>query len=262
MKKTLFFLIALCNVVYGGIVTDHLELHFKCDENTGTSTYDTIVNAEGTLVNGAGWTNGICGYGIDFTPDNKRISVANASLPAFFKSAMPTLTIDMWIYISSVKLSYLSVPEEGTSWYFTYNHVSANHLSAYLYGTGGWCADNVTVPTGAWTQVGFVYDGAHCQFFINGQFTNSVANTGNIPAILKELRFSWSDSNVGLNGYMDEMKIYSKALSAAEVLQNYNYELGGCAAPAAPSINPLRRIPQFINKSIPTGCIAKRSNNE
>lgn len=95
-----------------------------------------------------------------------------------------------------------------------------------------WIADlfhsnTVNVTNGSWNYIGFARDGDYVYFYVNGSLSsvgtgfaakNATPNSGN------DRRIGRQTTNTGydFNGDISNFKIYNKALTAAEVLQNFN----------------------------------------
>jgi hypothetical protein len=91
-------------------------------------------------------------------------------------------------------------------------------------GSGGTKHDgSITISTGVWTHICVVFIAGQASIYINGQFDNSGAietvqnsthpmHIGNYPSL----------NQYNFDGKWATLKIYHKALSATEVLHNYN----------------------------------------
>jgi hypothetical protein len=88
------------------------------------------------------------------------------------------------------------------------------------------------LSTTTWTHVAATYDGATLRFYVNGAQASSKAASGNIAVTNGALRIGgnniWGE---WFNGSIDEMRIYNRALSAAEIQADMN-------APLAPNTPP------------------------
>jgi len=84
-----------------------------------------------------------------------------------------------------------------------------------------------TIPVRTWTQVAFTYDGTNKKIYINGTLDNSSAQTidpaspAAFNACIGSMGYS-SCLQYTLNGALDDVRLYNRALSAAEVKQLYN----------------------------------------
>ncbi|MBU4205102.1 LamG domain-containing protein, partial [Patescibacteria group bacterium] len=93
----------------------------------------------------------------------------------------------------------------------------------YVYGASSYSAISGTIPTGTWTHVAAVYDGAP-KLYINGVYRGAAAsitkNNYNVPVTLGCRNNGGSSYTEYLNGTIDEVKIYSRALSGAEIARS------------------------------------------
>lgn len=104
----------------------------------------------------------------------------------------------------------------------------------YIYGTTGLIASMGFSPTlNVWQQHDFVFDRAsspYIKYYLNGVYNSSsnTNNAGNIAASINTSRnLDIARSQAGgvqryFNGSMPAVKLYNRALSAAEVAQNFN----------------------------------------
>lgn len=72
-----------------------------------------------------------------------------------------------------------------------------------------------------WTHVVGTYDGAKLSLYLNGKLVNSFAVTGRINYNHGSLYIGGDTTNANFKGLIDEVCIYERALTAAEVLSNY-----------------------------------------
>jgi hypothetical protein len=81
---------------------------------------------------------------------------------------------------------------------------------------------NTHVSLNTWYHVVGVYDGAFL-IYINGKLDNSVEHTGTIDTNDSDLILGgyYSTGNL-IDGTLDDVRIYNRALSATEIKQLYN----------------------------------------
>jgi hypothetical protein len=72
-----------------------------------------------------------------------------------------------------------------------------------------------------WHHIVSIYDGSNLSLYYDGIFINSSSSTGNITNTSKALEIA-TRSGDGYKGNLSVARIYNRALSAAEILQNYN----------------------------------------
>jgi hypothetical protein len=76
----------------------------------------------------------------------------------------------------------------------------------------------VAIPVGAWTHLATTYNGSTLTLFVNGVSVATQAATGSIASNTGPLRIGgnaiWGEY---FNGLIDEVRVYSRALSASEI---------------------------------------------
>ena len=80
-----------------------------------------------------------------------------------------------------------------------------------------------TLSTGVWAHIVGTYDGTNMKLYINGSLDITKSRVGTIPTSTNSLRIA--EANINNNEYegnIASVKIYNKALTSAEVTQNYN----------------------------------------
>ncbi len=101
-------------------------------------------------------------------------------------------------------------------------------------------AQGTAIPVNAWTHLAVTYDGATLRLYVNGAASGTAAYTGSIPASTGVLRLGgnsiWGE---WFKGTLDELRVYNRALSQAEIQGDMNTPVGGSApadtqAPTAP----------------------------
>ncbi len=84
---------------------------------------------------------------------------------------------------------------------------------------------NSPIELGKWTYIAATFDGTTAKLYINGILSNSVAYSGSLSTSsdnsLKFCRHG-SSSLYYCSGLLDSVRLYSRAISAAEVMSNYN----------------------------------------
>ena len=107
---------------------------------------------------------------------------------------------------------------------------------AFIY-----CAS--TLATGVWYHVAMVYDGSSIRGYVNGGLDGTKAASGTVQATDYPLRIgayapiNGTGSKGYVNGRVDELSFYGRALSAAEIQAVYNAgSAGKCLGPIPPYI--------------------------
>ena len=102
----------------------------------------------------------------------------------------------------------------------------------HLYrGTNGWTFllgstslnHNSDIPsTGTWYHIAATYDGVNQKLYINGDLKDTESMSGSIPTNSNSLYIAGDTTNRYFDGKIGAAKIYSKALTAEELLADYN----------------------------------------
>src|SRR4030095_2439569 len=95
-------------------------------------------------------------------------------------------------------------------------------------------------PVGNWTHVALTYDGAALRLYVNGTVVATQAAAGTVEANTKPLRIG---GNVPygefFQGIIDEVRVYNRALSAAEIQADMTTPVsGGGPADTTPPTAP------------------------
>ena len=109
----------------------------------------------------------------------------------------------------------------------------------FLYGTGvifdrhnaggtDSASNSATIGTGTWYHLVGTYDGSNLVAYVNGVAGSSTASSRSLGGNSNSLAFGRQANGAAsfFNGRMDEVAIWSRALSADEVLQLYQYSAG------------------------------------
>ena len=216
---------------YGGpdIITDGLSFAYdagseRCYSGSGTSATNLMSQASpGTLQNGVGFNTANGGFW-EFDGVDDKIEVTNFPTSVFNGSC----TMESWVYwnddSSSIILGNYNVGA---------NDVNFEKLDNYrlrFYWNRG--ERDVTTSYNAvsgsvWQCVVFVRDTAAnaFKFYVNGILVQTTSNDGsNIASTGSTFRIG-ADSRNGstvTNGDISTVRMYNRALTSAELLQNYN----------------------------------------
>ena len=202
------------------IVTDGLV--FAIDAGSarsydGTTTINSLVGSStGTLTNGVTYQS-INGGVFDFDGVDDNINT-NFTIPAGDRS------MDLWIKYDTLASSggggYSLTGVQQSGGRYLYSGIQSNG-SGYSYAgnTGG--AYNYTFSAATWYYIATVMDSGTTRHYVNGAqvatrtYTSSVAST--TPVMIGAI-----NSQHEIDGLIPITRIYNKALTAAEVTQNYN----------------------------------------
>jgi hypothetical protein len=189
----------------------------------GTTVYDVSNTA-------LSWTASNITYNTDpikyFSFNGSNSSLVSSTSSAYDSQ---TITMECWFYPNAlaqngflfekgaVNTQYsMFLNGDGTFYFRTYSSTTENNLTFTL-------SSYVTVST--WTHIACVYSSGTKTIYINGtQITQSTGagavNTGQTNQYIG--KYGNAADNYPFNGRIAESRVYNIALSAAQVVQNYN----------------------------------------
>jgi len=234
-----------------GPISNNLLLNMDAGNSSsypgsGTSWYDISGNSRVATLSG---------YGGGSTPTYSssgggsilfnRASTTNDSAAVFSLSAggtswadlTSTVTLSLWFYTgtSAVMIiagkGFQTTPNQEYQAYQFYTN--GNSIVARV--TAGGATSNADVSTtfsyNTWTNVTLTYNGSTLSLYKNGTLANSTSKSGTITDIYHwpfviggqyNANNSYNLPTDGFNGYVGQVLLYSNALSADDVLYNYN----------------------------------------
>jgi hypothetical protein len=190
------------------------------NEGSGTTLGDSSGNGRTGAVSGATWTAGKYGQALNFDGNNDLVTLSDLDLTGSF-------TVMAWMQTRSLHA------DECASLVMKARDYGFEICDGRLYagvGTGtSWTAMPSVALTSAdlnvWKHVALTYDGTTLRFYIAGALVGTAA--GAHGSNNSALRFGrWSSNGEYWNGLIDEVRIYGRALSQAEVQVNLNTPIG------------------------------------
>ncbi len=217
-----------------GIPTLGLSSYWPMNENTGTNVTDITGNGLNATANNTSWqTTGKIGSALDF---NGTTSVVTTSATPWVNN-MARFSISAWIYPRSLgegnhgriigKSAGTDISSDGWMLNMTNDVVNglaftmdfnSTHLSIV--------SDANAYALNSWTHVALTWDGtpaaSSVKLYVNGsQITTSYTNSGGGARADDSANVVMIGNNPAnsrtFDGYLDEVRIYNRTLSAAEV---------------------------------------------
>ena len=222
---------------FGKIVTDGLVLCLDAaDRNSyvsgSTTWFDVAGSNNGTLTNGPTFNTGN-GGSIVFDGVNDYVDCGNGSSI----NIPDNVTVNIWFKINSLTGYQGIIAKRNFSTGFTnYGINFSNDYNSFqvYFNTGGGnnfklalttMTNNFT--TNVWYNVCAVFEksssNTNIYVYKNGVLLTSNTEAGNLAAVSTPLTLgSSAASSERFNGNIADTQIYNRALTASEVLQNYN----------------------------------------
>jgi hypothetical protein len=206
---------------------------WKFDEGTGDIAADSSGNGnDGTLNGPVEWTTeGKIGGAMAFTGPYNFVLVPSAP------SLNPTqeITITAWINPSwTGNNRILQKSTEGSDTQYRLIKEGGNNIRVHFPPISRFEVTNNIPPQGEWTHLAATYDGSAIKVYYNGVVVGETAASGDMATTDGPLFIGnkWSQAPAGdeFNGIMDDVRIYSRALSQSEI-----QKLGGDPKASAPA---------------------------
>lgn len=239
-----------------GQATDGPLLWLKLDEAAGATTFADSggAGANSACAGDACPTLGVAGrigQAAQFDGVNDRVQ-ANLNTPA------AAYSLAAWVrYTGAAWENWRTVLEFGDDapWFGV---TPSGQLTLYPVITGG------AVPLNQWTHVAYTWSGAENRLYLNGQAVavNNSAPPGGGQGLGLALESNGLSPWLGL---LDEVRVYGRALSAAEIGQLANPEVGPIVnppPPPAPGPNTARLIDLTVSIYKPVTTPAERQPYE
>lgn len=205
---------------------------------------DLAGNNHGTLQNGATYASGQVGQAFSFDGVNDVVQVTDA--PSLDFSPTASLTVELWAYrTSSNPIMHLvgkrvNCDLSSINYQLAMNTTTSEGLSFGGNGTTGRVSTGMNLPLNTWTHLAGTFDGATFRLYINGQLAGSAFGTLG-PTNDAPLLIAGAGSCQTFGGLLDEVSLYNRALSPAEIQSIYNAgSAGKCkTASGCPTITGL-----------------------
>jgi hypothetical protein len=201
--------------------------YWTFDEGTGSTTYDySGQNATGSWQGTASGNNNtyytagkVGGYAGQFDGTNNWVAIPNIARANQFTDMAwikPNLTVGCTSEnICAIISQYFSV-FPGSSYLAYYD----NGLTP----SGWFKTNNGVIGNNVWQHVALTYDGSNVNLYINGSLSAQApaSRTGALGSRSCIGSASCAAASRSFNGPIDDVRIYSRALSTAEIAAIYN----------------------------------------
>jgi hypothetical protein len=198
--------------------TAGLVAAYSFNQGSGTTVADASGNGHTGVISGAAWTTqGRFGNALSFNGISEWVTVNSTGL----LNLTTGMTVEAWVFPTATTGVREILIKEGSN-VDIYNLYARNWRglpeSNVFVGGSNRVAEGPALPLNAWTHVAGTYDGTTLRLYINGVQAASTAISGSITTSTGPLRIGgnsmWGEY---FQGRIDEVRIYNRALSQAEI---------------------------------------------
>ena len=198
-------------------------MHLPMMEGAGTTVYDASRYGNDGALNGCKWVEN----GLEFNGTSDYVDCGNN--PSLYITG--AITISAWINIAvdDTFRTIYACGYDGTYQNYIWVDIFNTNYPHFRIIKGGigynlFASKTVTVADG-WSHIAFVWNGAIMKIAMNGIFdANTKPFTGTL-AYDSTLTEIGRRTTTHYNGSIDEVRIYNRALSAAEIKRAYKREV-------------------------------------
>ncbi len=243
-------------------LTTNLVSYYKLDESSGNAS-DTV-GANNLTNNGTtGYASALINNGIDLGTTNSSKWLSSST--EYGISATGAITISLWLKmrteISSSEQCFLArsvINASGSSIQMSYEYNSGTRRVRFLrYGsTNSLQYYTITMGTANWHHFVVTFDGSTILGYVDGVQRTTEANSGTQSIGGTAMSVGATGGTLHTSAYMDEIGVWSRALSGAEVTSLYNSGAGLAYPFSTSNIKSYNQNLKANIKSINTNVIA------
>jgi RHS repeat-associated protein len=208
----------------GGNVPNGMVAAYGFEEGNGGTAADSSSNANDGTISGAAWTSsGKYGNALSFDGTDDSVAIPDSNS----LDLTSAYTLSAWVKLDSVSTRYQDlILKERNGNDGAYSLDADGPISARpsmgIRKSGGWEWANAPDPlsTNQWAHLAATWDGSTAKVYLNGTLVKTQGMTGTIVTSTGQLRIGGTavfGSNRFLDGLIDEVRIYNRALSQTEV---------------------------------------------
>ena len=212
------------------LTTAGLVGHWKLDETSGTTAADSSGNGN----------DGTMNSGLDATSDSGKGAVGNALrfLSNYGAISIPDdatlnpsnqITVSSWIKTTNASTSRMLYKWDGGSNNDYILWKTGAGIPRFEINTSGGSvilsATAVDINDGIWHHITGTYDGSTVSIYVDGVFNNSIAHSGTLNDGTRPIVVgaeNTTGATFSVNGQLDDVRIYDRAITDAEVTALYN----------------------------------------
>ena len=199
---------------------------YNFEEASGTTAFDASGQNNHGAITRATYTSGKYGKALNFDGVNDWVTVNDVAALDLTKG----MTVEAWVYPTAISGNRTVLVKENarTLVYYLYANTSDDSPNRPLgggvfAGTYRYIYGGSQLTTNQWTHLAVTYDGATQRLYVGGAQVASRAQTGSMTVSSGALRIGgnslWGEF---FKGWIDEVRVYNRALSAAQIQADMN----------------------------------------
>ena len=194
---------------YQVLIDEGEVARWKLDEASGTSLSDSSGNSNTATATGTTVVAGKYGNARNFSGSDK------LAVPSITGNPMIS-SVSLWVYTVGAVSGNTYVFDEGgnNNWIQIYNSKVRSGTTGSYY-----CDSAATLSQNTWYNITKVFDGNVFSLYLNGTLTCSISALGTSPGAITIGQYG--GGGYGFNGYIDEVRMYNKALTSNQVNSLY-----------------------------------------
>jgi hypothetical protein len=230
-----------CNSDPGSCMTKGLVAYWSFDEGSGNIAYDSSGNGNHGTIYGAKWTNGKFGQALSFDGVDDYVDTTAINITG-------PITITLWVKLNVPVIDKVHTfvnKYPGVNYWMFYTHeIEKSPVIGFVFTNAGWqrTAGYATALTDMkWHFLAAGYDGTKLFLYEDGILKQTkTIGSDTIRTSAHTVKIGGSTvANEWLNGLIDEVRIYNRALSEEEIRYHYNHTLPkGALSPLAMKEDP------------------------
>ena len=205
-------------VVSGAPAVSGLVAAYGFEEGAGDRVLDASGYGNSGVVLNATWSTG-GRFGKALTFNGHSWITINDAASLQLSDAM---TLEAWVYPTATLNDWTDVimkeQASGVTYYLTASSQWGTPVGGVNIGGEQMVRGTAPLSLNAWSHLAVTHDGSMQRLYVNGVLVSSIAHAGSIDSIPGPLRIGgnslWGEYFAGM---IDEVRIYSRALSAAEI---------------------------------------------
>ncbi|HLD35976.1 MAG TPA: DUF2341 domain-containing protein [Planctomycetota bacterium] len=199
--------------------------YWPMSEGTGTSITADASGQGNTvaLINSPTWDNGRYGNALDFNGSSQYLTIANN----LYSGQISTTTM-AWVCLDAYPGNNVGIVHAWSGTQQIACDITSNGYLQFWINGVQLAQYSAAIGIRQWVHLAYTTDGTYVRIYLNGNQVATGSYSGAIPTSAQVIySMRRSDSAVYLDGRVDELIIFNRTLSAAEISMRYGSGLVG-----------------------------------